>query len=89
MHTVFLISLSAVIGAKLRYLLARSVTRLVDSSFRWGTLAINLSASFILGLFLTWTMACRRRATVALLHRDRFLRNLFHVLNRLRDFCIV
>ena len=53
MQTILLISLGAIIGANLRYLLARSVARLVVSSFPWGT--INLSASFILGLFLIWT----------------------------------
>jgi len=53
LQTIFLISLGAIIGANLRYLLARSVARLVVSSFPWGT--INLSASFILGLFLIWT----------------------------------
>ena len=50
-----LISLGAIIGANLRYFVAQHVAKLIPSSFPYGTLIINISASFILGLFLIWT----------------------------------
>ncbi len=55
MQNILLISLGAIVGANLRYFIAQVASRLIPSSFPYGTLAINLSASFILGLFLTWT----------------------------------
>lgn len=55
MQTVLLISLGAVIGANLRYFVSQYVATLIPSSFPWGTLVINISASFILGFFLIWT----------------------------------
>ena len=55
MQTILLISLGAIIGANLRYFVAQYVARLIPSSFPYGTLIINISASFILGLFLIWT----------------------------------
>ena len=55
MQTVLLISLGAIIGANLRYFVAQYVAKLLPSSFPYGTLIINISASFILGLFLIWT----------------------------------
>jgi CrcB protein len=51
-----LISLGAVIGANLRYFVAQYVAKLIPSSFPYGTLIINISASFILGFFLIWTV---------------------------------
>jgi len=55
LQTVLLISLGAVIGANLRYFVAQYVQKLIPSDFPFGTLIINISASFILGLFLVWT----------------------------------
>ena len=55
MQTVLLISLGAVIGANLRFFVAQYVMRAIPSSFPFGTLIINISASFILGFFLIWT----------------------------------
>ena len=55
MQTVLLISLGAVIGANLRYFVSQYVARVIPSSFPFGTLIINISASFILGFFLIWT----------------------------------
>jgi len=49
------ISLGAVLGAGLRYFSSRVFARLISTSFPYGTLIINLSGSFLLGLFLTWT----------------------------------
>ena len=55
MQTVLLISLGAVLGANLRYFVAQYAARLIPSTFPYGTLAINISASFALGFFLIWT----------------------------------
>ena len=55
MQTVLLISLGAIAGANLRYFVAQSVAKLMPSSFPFGTLIINISASLILGFFLIWT----------------------------------
>jgi fluoride exporter len=54
-QTVLLISVGAILGANLRYFLAQFVTARAGSSFPFGTLVINISASFILGFFLIWT----------------------------------
>ena len=55
MQTILLISVGAILGANLRYFVAQYVAKLIPSSFPYGTLIINISASFILGLFLIWT----------------------------------
>lgn len=55
MQTVLLISLGAIVGVNLRYFVAQYVSRLIPSDFPFGTLIINISASFVLGLFLVWT----------------------------------
>jgi len=49
------ISVGAVVGANLRYLLSKIVTRVTDPAFPYGTLLINVSGSLVLGFFLTWT----------------------------------
>src|SRR5260370_42582888 len=49
------ISLGALLGANLRYLLGKVVTRLSDAAFPYGTLVINISRSLLLGFFLVWT----------------------------------
>jgi len=49
------ISVGAVVGANLRYLVAQQVAKWTGPGFPYGTLAINISGSFILGFFLVWT----------------------------------
>lgn len=49
------ISLGAIVGASCRYILGRYVARMVTVSFPLGTLLINVTGSFILGLFLVWS----------------------------------
>lgn len=49
------ISLSAILGANLRYLLSRFAARELGPVFPYGTLFINIIGSFIVGLFLIWT----------------------------------
>lgn len=49
------IALGAVVGASARFAVGRWAARAVSTEFPYGTLIINLTGSFILGLFLTWT----------------------------------
>jgi fluoride exporter len=46
--------MGAIVGAGTRYALGRFVARTVTASFPLGTLLINITGSFILGLFLVW-----------------------------------
>ncbi len=48
------ISVGAVVGASARYFISRFVAKVVTASFPYGTLIINVTGSFILGLFLVW-----------------------------------
>lgn len=50
--TVLLVALGAAIGAPLRYLTDRLVQSRHDSVFPWGTLAVNVAGSFLLGLLV-------------------------------------
>jgi CrcB protein len=50
--TVLLVALGAALGAPLRYLTDRLVQSRHDSVFPWGTLAVNLAGSFVLGLIV-------------------------------------
>ncbi len=54
MQTILFISLGAVVGANLRYAVAQVTARVTDSTFPYGTLIANLTASFIIGFFLIW-----------------------------------
>ena len=49
------ISITAIFGANLRYLLGRLGARMLGSVFPYGTLAINFIGSFIVGFFVIWT----------------------------------
>jgi fluoride exporter len=49
------ISVAAIVGANLRYLLSRLVAREFGAIFPYGTLAINIVGSFIVGFFVIWT----------------------------------
>ena len=49
------ISIAAVLGANLRYVLSRVAVREFGPVFPYGTLIINILGSFIVGLFVTWT----------------------------------
>jgi fluoride exporter len=50
------ISLAAMVGANLRYLLSRLAVREFGPVFPYGTLFINVLGSFIVGFFVIWTM---------------------------------
>jgi len=55
MKDMFWISLGAVAGANLRYLISRWALKALSPSLPIGTLLINVTGSFLLGLFLVWT----------------------------------
>ncbi len=55
MQSFLLISLGALVGANLRYLIGQLSGRFFTSSIPVGTLLINISGSLILGFFLVWT----------------------------------
>jgi CrcB protein len=50
--TVLLVALGGALGAPLRYLVDRAVQARHDSLFPWGTFAVNITGSFILGLLI-------------------------------------
>jgi len=49
------VSLGAIVGASARYFVSRFIAKTVTASFPCGTLLINATGSFILGLFLIWS----------------------------------
>jgi CrcB protein len=49
------ISVAAILGANLRYLLGRVAARELGPIFPYGTLIINVLGSFTVGLFVIWT----------------------------------
>jgi CrcB protein len=49
------ISVAAIVGANLRYLLSRLAAREFGPVFPYGTLGINIVGSFIVGFFVIWT----------------------------------
>jgi CrcB protein len=55
MQAYLWVSVGAVVGACLRYWVARLAAKLLSPAFPYGTLIINITGSFVLGLFLVWT----------------------------------
>ena len=55
MRDFLAISVAAILGANLRYLLSRLAAREFGPVFPYGTLIINIVGSFIVGLFVIWT----------------------------------
>ena len=55
MQAYFWVSVGAVLGACLRFFVARLASKLISANFPYGTLIINITGSFILGLFMIWT----------------------------------
>jgi CrcB protein len=47
---ILLVAAGAAVGAPLRYLTDRAIQARHDSVFPWGTLAVNVVGSFVLGL---------------------------------------
>ena len=50
-----LVSLGAIVGANLRYILSRYAAKVLGPVFPYGTLMINILGSFIVGWFMIWT----------------------------------
>ena len=55
MRAYLWVCIGAVVGASARYALSRYAAKVISAAFPWGTLIINVTGSFILGLFLIWT----------------------------------
>lgn len=55
MKDILAISVAAILGANLRYLLSRLAALELGSVFPYGTLFINIVGSFIVGFFVIWT----------------------------------
>jgi len=49
------VSLGAIVGANLRYILSRYAAKVLGPVFPYGTLIINVTGSFIVGWFMIWT----------------------------------
>ena len=52
---VTLISLGAIVGANLRYAVNRLALKYLSASLPYGTLIVNVTGSFAIGLLLGWT----------------------------------
>ena len=55
MIDVLWISLGAIVGANLRYIVSTWAMNVLSPSLPLGTLIVNTTGSFILGYFLVWT----------------------------------
>lgn len=55
MKELLLVGAGGFLGANARYLTNAFVARHVSASLPWGTLAVNVVGSFVLGAFLAWT----------------------------------
>jgi CrcB protein len=51
------VGLGGFLGANARYWLGRWIAQAVGTQFPWGTFVINVTGSFILGLFMTFITA--------------------------------
>jgi CrcB protein len=51
---LLLVSLGAIVGANARYIISRFAARVLGPIFPWGTLMINISGSFVVGLFMIY-----------------------------------
>jgi CrcB protein len=49
------VSLGAIVGANARYVISRYLAKVIGPAFPYGTLAINVVGSFIVGWFMIWT----------------------------------
>jgi CrcB protein len=50
--TLLLVALGAAVGAPLRYLTDRAIQARFGSAFPWGTFAVNVAGSLLLGLLV-------------------------------------
>ncbi len=52
MYNLLLVAIGGAIGATIRQLVNMAAMRLVGANFPWGTMAINIAGSFIMGVFI-------------------------------------
>ena len=52
--TLLQVALGGAIGASGRYLTGLAALRLMGAGFPWGTLAVNVVGSFLMGLAVVW-----------------------------------
>jgi len=55
MKESILVGLGGFMGANVRYFVSTFVAKNLDPALPWGTLAVNVTGSFIIGMFLVWT----------------------------------
>lgn len=51
---IWFIGIGGFLGANARFLVSRTVSRLLGSSYPYGTLLVNFTGSLLLGFFLIW-----------------------------------
>src|SRR5579859_2177996 len=54
METILIIGIAGFIGANVRYYVSLGAAQWFGTTFPWGTLLINFSGSFLLGMFTAW-----------------------------------
>ncbi|WP_048649424.1 fluoride efflux transporter CrcB [Nitratireductor soli] len=54
MNHLLIVAAGGAIGASLRHLTGLAAMRLLGIGFPWGTLAVNLVGSFVMGMFIEW-----------------------------------
>ena len=60
MNTYLLVALGGAAGSVARYWLAMVVARVAGSGFPWGTVLINITGSFVIGWFASFTASYSR-----------------------------
>lgn len=55
--TVLQVATGGALGAVARYLTGVATLRLVGPGFPWGTLAVNIAGSFLMGVLVVWLAA--------------------------------
>lgn len=56
MRLILLVAAGGAVGSVARYGVGELAQRWFGSSFPWGTLAVNITGSFAMGLLLAWIM---------------------------------
>ncbi|MGD9914694.1 MAG: fluoride efflux transporter CrcB [Rhizobiaceae bacterium] len=51
---ILLVAVGGAIGASLRHIVNLGALRVVGPDFPWGTMALNIAGSLVMGLFVGW-----------------------------------